>query len=217
MADRRRSGGRATESAIDAVVFDFGGTLTGVVGDLYLRFATEAGIPPEALVAPFVDGYPGLADMEVGKIGFNAYIGQVCERLSAEYGTFVDSARLRECIDESLWPTDEMIALVGEVRRHHRTAILTNNHAELREVWVPRMPEDLVDLIVDSCQVGLRKPDRAAYEFTVGNLGTTPERCVFVDDTAANVKAAADYGMHTVLFTDHAQCRRELIALGVQL
>jgi HAD superfamily hydrolase (TIGR01509 family) len=49
---------------------------------------------------------------------------------------------------------------------------------------------------------GLRKPDRQIYLKMIDVLGVPPERILFVDDRLANVDAARDVGLGTILLSD---------------
>ena len=84
-------------------------------------------------------------------------------------------------------------------------AILTNNIREFRELWRNLMPyEELFDDIVDSHEVGLRKPNPAIYELALTRLGATAERTAFLDDLPSNVAAAEALGMYGVLVDEDA-------------
>lgn len=61
----------------------------------------------------------------------------------------------------------------------------------------------------------LIKPMPEIYRLLIERYHLTPEECVFMDDTAANLDAAAKFGIHTILFTDKEQAVRELRKLGV--
>lgn len=95
--------------------------------------------------------------------------------------------------------------MVESVRRARalgcKTAILTNNIVELRETWKKMLPVDeLFDAIVDSSEVGMRKPDPRIYRHALEVLGVSaPERSVFLDDYPANVTAAERIGMIGIL------------------
>ena len=93
----------------------------------------------------------------------------------------------------------------------YRTAILTNNMREWgvwREIWDA---DRLVDVVVDSCQVGLRKPNPAIFELTVELLGSPPlERTLFVDDFPWNIAAADQMGLRTMHVTDPVAASTEL-------
>lgn len=52
--------------------------------------------------------------------------------------------------------------------------------------------------VVESCRVGLRKPDKAIYRLTLEKLQCKPEESVLLDDIGDNVKSARDMGMKTI-------------------
>ena len=52
----------------------------------------------------------------------------------------------------------------------------------------------LVDVVIDSCEVGLRKPDPEIFELTAERLGVPPSACVMIDDFAWNLTGAAATG-----------------------
>jgi FMN hydrolase / 5-amino-6-(5-phospho-D-ribitylamino)uracil phosphatase len=66
-----------------------------------------------------------------------------------------------------------------------------------------------------SCETGVRKPDAMAYLGPARALGVAPADCIFVDDRAENVDAAAAVGMCGVRFVDAPQLRASLHELGV--
>lgn len=101
---------------------------------------------------------------------------------------------------------DEMVRLVHDLRDAGRKiGILTNNVREFREWWWPLMDFDAVfDTIVDSHEVGMRKPNPAIYELTMSRLGAEPGRTAFLDDLEANVHAATALGMHGIHVAEDA-------------
>lgn len=52
--------------------------------------------------------------------------------------------------------------------------------------------------IICSGQEGVLKPDAAIYQLLLSRYGLKAGECVFIDDSAANVAAAAKLGFHTV-------------------
>jgi len=81
-----------------------------------------------------------------------------------------------------------------------RTSIVTNNVAEFRSRWWNVLPfEELFDDIVDSHEVGVRKPSPAIYELAMRRVGLDdPARGVFLDDAPRNVEGARAVGMHGI-------------------
>jgi putative hydrolase of the HAD superfamily len=70
-------------------------------------------------------------------------------------------------------------------------------------------------VVIDSSDVGVRKPDPAIYLELLRRVDRRPEQVAFVDDLPRNTDAAAARGLHPILFTDRASCRAELVRLGV--
>ncbi|MDX1649201.1 MAG: HAD-IA family hydrolase, partial [Myxococcota bacterium] len=82
-----------------------------------------------------------------------------------------------------------------------RTALVTNNAREFREAWerlLPPLPE-LFDAVVDSSEVGARKPAAAIFEIALERVGGPPPgRVLFLDDFEGNVRAAQSLGMRAL-------------------
>jgi epoxide hydrolase-like predicted phosphatase len=99
----------------------------------------------------------------------------------------------------------------------YRTALVTNNAHEFRDGWRKLVPADaLFQVIVDSSEVGMRKPDPRIFELALERLGgVPPERALFLDDAASNLVAAEKIGIRTVLV--RADLRDALAALDALL
>lgn len=86
-----------------------------------------------------------------------------------------------------------------------KVGLLTNNIAEWRHLWREKLHEANVlhafDAVVDSSEVGMRKPESRVFLHAVELLGVAPHEAVFVDDFAQNVEGAAATGLHAILAT----------------
>ena len=99
----------------------------------------------------------------------------------------------------------EVVVVASDLKaRGFQTAIVTNNAKEFRESWTKSVPiAEICHAIVDSSEIGIRKPDPRIFEFALEQLGIEdPGRAIFVDDFAANVEAAEAVGMRGVLMDD---------------
>ncbi|WP_327738753.1 HAD family phosphatase [Streptomyces nojiriensis] len=63
-----------------------------------------------------------------------------------------------------------------------------------------------------SCRIGSAKPEPAAYQWCVRELGLPPEEILFVDDRAENVDAARRLGLQGHVFTSPEELRAALEA-----
>ena len=70
--------------------------------------------------------------------------------------------------------------------------------------WDKSVPiADICHAIVDSSELGIRKPDPRIFEHALETLGgIDPSRAIFVDDFEANVEAAEALGFRGVLMKD---------------
>jgi putative hydrolase of the HAD superfamily len=66
-----------------------------------------------------------------------------------------------------------------------------------------------------SSTIGLRKPDAAAYDHVVKEIGVPAERIVFFDDSADNIEGARARGLFAVHVTSTRDVADALAALGI--
>lgn len=69
--------------------------------------------------------------------------------------------------------------------------------------------------VVVSAEEGVIKPEPRIYEIALQRTGLRPDDLLFVDDSAANINAAAALGFHTHLFRDPADLRPMIQAHGL--
>ena len=71
------------------------------------------------------------------------------------------------------------------------------------------------DGAVISYTVGMIKPEPQIYRYLLDTYDIRPERAVFIDDSEVNIRAAEEFGINTILFTDKRSADEELKKLGV--
>lgn len=187
-----------------AVLFDFGGVLTEPVGPMFAAVAAAAGAEPAEVAALLVGAYHGddhpLHRLERGEGTFEDFCRWGDEE-GARRGWRLD---LRPMIDhlELVALRQPVLERVVDLRaRGYRTAVVTNNFKEITALWRARVDLDrLFDTVVDSCEVGVRKPDPGIYRIALERLGgVAPEDAVLLDDFEANLAGARAVGLHAVL------------------
>lgn len=122
--------------------------------------------------------------------------------------------RWAEMLGEAIGPTVEILADL----RHGGVPLfaLSNWSAETFPIARPLYPFlDWFDGIVISGEVQMVKPDARIYRHLIDRHRLDPATVVFIDDSEANVRAAADLGMTAIRFEDPAALRRDLAALGL--
>ncbi|KTD12284.1 HAD family hydrolase [Legionella hackeliae] len=66
-----------------------------------------------------------------------------------------------------------------------------------------------------SANLGLMKPNKEIFEYTLQENDLLPHETLFIDDHLPNVKAAEALDLHTILFSDSTSCLQQLDRLGV--
>ena len=72
---------------------------------------------------------------------------------------------------------------------------------------------DLCDGGLMSYEIKRIKPDPEIYQALFDRYPIVPAHAVFIDDTEPNLTAAAQFGLHTILFHDYDQASAELEAI----
>ena len=211
---------------IEAVIFDYGGVLSTTPFAGIAEYERKMGYPERSLARLlFGKGASpqGPTDepdhdwhlLETGRLTLDEFHVRLVERSEAALGQPLDlgdyAQFLRELGVGVHWM---MVHRVRELRADgYRTAILTNNVKEWGNYWKQSIPIDLFDEIVDSCEVGLRKPDPAIYRLTCERLKVAPEAAVFLDDTRRHVESARQVGLQAILVRDPWAALAELDAV----
>ena len=69
---------------------------------------------------------------------------------------------------------------------------------------------DVFEQVFLSQEIGLLKPDPAAYRYALDQIDCQPQEAVLIDDNPRCVAAAAELGLATILFRDAAKTAQEL-------
>jgi epoxide hydrolase-like predicted phosphatase len=197
---------------VDLVAFDMGGVLTHTSFGGLEDYGATLGLP-HGLLTSYFRGHPQMKLLETAQLSSRDFFKFVCIDTERRTGTRLDIRALAAAAAQGEVLNPDMIDLVGQVQRRARTALLTNNVAEAG--WRSTFPFELFDLVVDSSEVGLRKPDPEIYRELTRRAGVPADRVMFIDDLAENLPPASELGIHTVLFTDAAALRERLSAAGV--
>lgn len=196
--------------SFDAVVYDFGGVFTASPFAALADMGRAAGLSASQAVELMFGPYDSDTDhpwhrAERGEVELVACRDEILE-LSGARGARLDLWDLFALMAErGSGVRDEVVEHTRRVRAHGvRTALLTNNVAELRPLWRPLVPlDELFDAVVDSSEVGMRKPTPRVYTLTLERLGVVaPHRAVFLDDWPGNVTAARAVGMAGIVVED---------------
>jgi putative hydrolase of the HAD superfamily len=170
---------------VDVVLFD----LDGVVRKFSNSQWPE--IPPVAFD-------PGLLDQAVtGQITDEQWRAEVLRRLGPGSADAVAewSASCGEV-------NHAVLDIVRAARAAVRVGLLTNGTSRLAADLEVLGIAGEFDVIFNSAEIGVAKPDVAVYRLACDRLATVPERVFFVDDSPGHVDGAREAGMQACLFVD---------------
>jgi epoxide hydrolase-like predicted phosphatase len=208
--------------SIQAVIFDLG----GVVFESPLRFIREYEVRhglPENLVARVVGGYGGehgaWQRLERGELSLPEFCVEM-DRDVRTLGAEMSSADLMQKMAELHEVRPAMLAAIRKLRQSgFKVAALTNNwvtHDGYDELMRPLREE--FHVFVESCKVGMRKPDPRIYAIACDRLAVPASASVFLDDIGGNLKVAKGLGMTTIKVGEPLAALRELSSVvGVDL
>jgi len=204
------------------VLFDFGGVITTSPFEAFARYERDHDLPAQFLrtvnsTDPDANAWARLERAQIDLDGFD-------RAFAAE----------SEVLGHRVPGRDVLMLLLGDVRTEMVTAIrrcaeqpglqtglLTNNFVAFGEEDTPggfRAIVDLFDVVIESSQVGVRKPEQRFYELACEALSIEPTEAVFLDDLGTNLKTARAMGMTTIKVVDPAQAIADLEeVLGIEL
>jgi epoxide hydrolase-like predicted phosphatase len=186
----------------DAVLLDFGGVFTPSPFDAFEAAAAQLGAPPAQVLELVFGPYDRDTDhpwhrLERGELDFGETRRDIMSR-AADAGLELDPLRILAGMAMGGGVRQQLVERVRALRRDaYRTALVTNNAREFGASWRPLLPlDELFDAVVDSSEVGVRKPDPRIFALALERVGGIPaSRCIFLDDYEGNVEAAERLGM----------------------
>lgn len=106
-------------------------------------------------------------------------------------------------------PMEELVEELKE--KGYSLYLFSNTSHRFRKFSKKIKSIDYIDNLWISCEHGLLKPDREAYENFLEEFELNPEECVFIDDSPANIEAAIRVKMKGIVYYgDVKRLRQEL-------
>jgi glucose-1-phosphatase len=200
---------------IETIAFDFG-RVVGFFnhGRTLAKLAAHTDMSPGDMYAAVYDGE--LEDQfESGRIGEREFLG----RFRSLCRLRCDEDYLPPAIADIFWPNEALCAVIPQLKQRYRLVLGSNTNPIHARQFLTQFADTLrhFDAVVLSFEIGARKPGRAFYEHVIRAAACPPERCVFVDDLAANVAGARACGLEGIVYSDMGSLRTGLSRLGVRV
>ncbi|MFK7918903.1 MAG: HAD-IA family hydrolase [Ilumatobacter sp.] len=212
-----------SETAIKAVLWDFGGVILSSPFEAFNRYESANALPADFIRAvntanPDSNAWAKLERNDVSPHEFDELFAVESEAL----GHRVPGRDVLALLSGEV-RSDMVTALDRVIAAGYATACLTNNVVSDDTATHARADVAAVmtkfDHVVESSKVGVRKPEPRFYEIACELVGVEPAECVFLDDLGINLKPAKAMGMTTIKVsgaTEAIDALEQLLALSLR-
>jgi len=109
-----------------------------------------------------------------------------------------------------------LLDLILALKSHYKIGLLSNvGKGGLQRLFDTEVLIAHFDVVLSSGDIGVAKPETAAFIAMTDALSVLPEVCIMIDDTAAYCRAAERAGMEAIEYWSLAALRRDLKQYGI--
>jgi putative hydrolase of the HAD superfamily len=197
--------------SIKGVIFDYGRVLAWTQHqEPRAAWERRLGLAPGGLTRAVHNEHSWIAAQR-GAITIDAHWQEVSSALRL---TPADTTALRAAFYAGDVLNVELVACIDCLRAHGlRVGLLSNFSADLRAMLAQQDLLRRFDALAISAEIGIMKPDAAAYQAILAMMQMEAHTCVFIDDVPANVAAAQAVGLYGIVFEDNPSCLAALTRL----
>lgn len=178
-------------------MFDLGGVVFGIdLERACSHWSSHSGVPAETIRSRFrIDQW--YERHERGEIGAAEYFDTLRDTLGIAISDEQFAAGWNAIFKEE---SAEVFELLRCLSPRIPIYAFSNSNVIHQEFWERKYAKTLALFrqVFVSCEIGLRKPEAAAFRHVIACIGSEPENLLFFDDTAENVDGARDIGMSAV-------------------
>jgi len=193
-----------SESHFECILWDFGGVFTSSPFYAIDIYSAHLGVESQELIE-LVLGY-GLDDgdhhwhrLERGEITMVEALEEI-EVLTSARG--IEGFEIRDFFKSMGGKSDTTEEMFDAVRRYKDLGIsqfiLSNNILEFSSSWKSMLPENVFDGIIDSSEVGIRKPDPKIFTLALQIADNSADKTIFLDDYLEHVHVAEELGIKSI-------------------
>ncbi len=183
--------------APSVLLFDLGGVIMSLHWErAFSHWAALSGVPAEVLRERYAFD-PPYERHERGEIDEREYYRALGASLGIDIPDEAWAAGWETIFGDAVAPTVDLIERVK-----HRVPVyaFSNSNVAHQRIWSRRFADELAHFreVFVSSSLGLRKPERAAFEAVARAIGVAPREILFFDDTLENVHGAHAAGLAAV-------------------
>lgn len=188
----------------EAIVFDLGGVILNIDYHLTRKAFEKLGVRNFDEMYSQSGADMLFRELETGKISEENFYNE----MNKCTGLQLSPAEINQAWNAMLLDfREDSLQFLDLLKKKYKLFLLSNtNHIHIKEfnkIYTRKKREkpfiNFFDKAYFSCEIGLRKPDAACYEWVLKEERLVPEKTIFVDDSIQNVEAAKLAGMQAVL------------------
>lgn len=193
----------------EAIIFDLGGVIIDIDPSCSLQAFAELTNKPVEQVARSIEQAGVFEQYESGMVDDHAFF----DLLRTTLDTQASSEVLQHAWNTLLGSIPlHKIEAIRKLSEQYRIFLLSNTnkiHFEaVQEILyhsagLPSF-DVLMEGVVLSYEVGMRKPDASIYTYVLDTFSLQPSKTVFIDDNVPNIEAAAALGIAAVHYPVHS-------------
>lgn len=183
---------------IKNIVFDMGNVLTKYTLDDCIRRYINGEEEFTLLKKEVTSSNEWLA-MDRGIMSDEEAIASICKRLPSELHDKIKRfvAEFRMLPEEN----PPMEALIGRLKKAgYQLYLFSNTASRFYRFSKNILSITYMDGLWLSCEHGHLKPEKEAYESFFAKFNLTPQECIFIDDTPANIETGMKIGMQGIVY-----------------
>lgn len=186
---------KTSKSGISFVYFDINGCLVGFFHRAFGKIAVDLNLPLDQVETTCWNYNNAVCRGDIGIEEYNALLAKAFGVESFDWAHYYLNA-----ID----PIQQSRDLLEWASQHYKIGLLSNIMPGL---IMQMMERDLIptvdyDVIIDSSQAGFIKPEPEIFEVATKEAKVPPGEILLIDDSRANLMAAAEKGWRTAWFDD---------------
>jgi putative hydrolase of the HAD superfamily len=186
------------------IIFDLGGVILNIDPKQTVNQFKNIGFDD---ILNFLDYYRSrgfMADFQIGQIS----TGDFCDEIRKHSKIELSNDAIINAWNATLldFPENRIMKLM-ELGKKYRIFLLSNTNIIHYHNFANRLPivgsiDSIFEKVYYSHEIGLSKPDIAAYQHVLTQNGLKASETLFLDDLSENIEAAASIGMQTRQVTD---------------
>ncbi len=201
-----------------SVFWDFGGVITSSPFEAFSNFELNNNLPKDFIRKVNSTNHKSnaWAQLEQSKINLEEF-DVLFKKESKSLGYEVSGGQILNLLQGEI--RHEMVNALEKLKKENFTlACLTNNFnsGDKNQSALDDINEERTkimnnfDFIIESKELGIRKPDIEFYLKALEISGADPKKTIFLDDLGINLKPAKELGMTTIKVLDSDQALKEL-------